>query len=234
MEKTSARRNPQDIWDWRSSRHKGTTAGHNYEPWLERWQPLLEAGRGVPVLDLGCGLGYDSLYLTGQGFQVIAADFSSGALRTACRTATQARAVQLNLGQGLPFPDGTFRTIVANLSLHYFSQAQTQRIVADVRRCLRMRGILFARFNSTRDYNHGAVGHAEIEPGYFIVNGMPKRFFDQYSVQMLFQAGWRAHSIEEQVVHCYSKSKVVWETVVEKEQHDASITQQEDPWQTFS
>jgi hypothetical protein len=111
---------------------------------------------------------------------------------------------------------------------------QTQRIVADVRRCLRTRGILVTRFNSTRDHNYGAAGHAEIEPGYFVVNGIPKRFFDQQSIQALFQAGWRTHSVEEQVIHCYSNPKVVWEVVVEKERHDASITQQEDPWQTLS
>jgi SAM-dependent methyltransferase len=225
MEKTRTSRNPQQVWDWRFSQYRGSPAGHNYEPWLERWQPLLEAGRGIPVLDLGCGSGHDSLYLTDQGFQVIAADFSCGALRTTCQTAAHAKVVQLDLGQGLPFPSGTSRTIVANLSLHYFSQTQTQRIVTDVRRCLRMRGILFARLNSTRDHNYRAAGHVEIEPGYFMVNGVPKRFFNQHSVQTLFRTGWRAHSVKEHVVHCYSKPKVVWEVVVEKAQRDT--TQQE-------
>jgi SAM-dependent methyltransferase len=66
-------------WDRIFSGLNEETAGK--DPWLERWRRLLEASRGSPVLDLGCGAGQDARFLTELGFAVIAADFSEEALK---------------------------------------------------------------------------------------------------------------------------------------------------------
>lgn len=53
------------------------------------------------------------------------------------------------------------------------------------------RGILLVQLNSTKDVNHGAVGHEEIEPGFYLVNGERKRFFDQDSIDTLLRLAGR-------------------------------------------
>jgi ubiquinone/menaquinone biosynthesis C-methylase UbiE len=120
------------------------------EAWLERWRHVLEAGRDSSVLDLGCGAGQDTLFLTELGFTVVAADFSEEALRLTRERAPVAKTENVNLNRGLPFPDARFGAIASSLSLHYFPWHQITRILDDVRRCLRPEGHLLARFNSTR------------------------------------------------------------------------------------
>jgi SAM-dependent methyltransferase len=120
------------------------------EAWLERWRHVLEASRGSPVLDLGCGAVQDVRFLTELGFAVIAADFSEEALKLTRAPAAKTQNVDLTRGL-LPFPDAHFGVIVASLSLHSFPWHQTTRILDDVCRCLKPDGYLLARYNSTQD-----------------------------------------------------------------------------------
>jgi SAM-dependent methyltransferase len=202
---------PRQIWDERYARPRQLS--DNYEPWLERWLALLEARRGVPILDLGCGQGRDSKYLAARGLRVIAADYSWRALQTARHTT---QAVQLDHGIALPFARDAFQVIVANLSLHYFRWQKTRQVINSIRHCLQAGGLLCARFNSTQDYNHGAAGHTELEAHCCVVRGVLKRFFDGPDLERLFQRGYKIHGLQEQTVHCYTRPKVVWEVVVER------------------
>ena len=135
-------------WDRIFSGLNEETAGK--DAWLERWRRVLEASRGSPVLDLGCGAGQDARFLTEVGFAVIAADFSEEALKLTRAPAAKTQNVDLTRGL-LPFPDAHFGVIVASLSLHSFPWHQTTRILDDVCRCLKPDGYLLARYNSTQD-----------------------------------------------------------------------------------
>lgn len=182
-----------------------------YDPWLERWQTVLETSRGTPILELGCGGGQDARSLTGLGFAVIATDFSEGALELTRRRAPEATLENVDLTRGLPFSDDAFRVIVASLSLHYFPWRQTREILDDVRRCLEPHGHLLARLNSTRDPRYCAAEKQEIEENFYLVGGMPKRLFDRTSVDALFDEGWEVVEAGERVTRRYGEAKVVWE-----------------------
>ncbi len=217
---------PREIWEGRFAGLHKDKVRHKYEPWLARWRALLETSHAIPLLDLGCGSGFDSRYLTGEGaetnhaFDVISADYCRSALVCTGEVAPRAKRVQMDLRGDLPFPHEMFQVIVANLCLHYFSWTQTRAIIEKVRRRLKGGGFLMARFNSKKDVHHGALGgpqgHEEVEPGCYIVGGMLKHFFNDEDLRRLFAKPWIIHGLEETTIHCYSKPKVVWEIVVEK------------------
>ena len=122
----------------------------------------------------------------------------------------QATRVQVDVGHGLPFDDGSFKFIVANLSLHYFDWLTTERVFQDVRRSLTPGGLLLVQLNSTKDVNHSAVCHEKIKPGFYLVNGKRKRFFDQDSIDKLFEKGWEIQGIQEVPEGGFGETKVLW------------------------
>ncbi len=195
------------------------------EDWLLAHSQFVRESNGggrLKVLDLGCGRGRDAVHLVEFG-EVIAADQSEEAL-TRCRDSVPGvTTVCLNIAQPFPFADGQFDFVLASLSLHYFSWVETQRAVAEMRRCLRPQGRSIVRLNSINDVNYGAgalARDAEIEPGYVRVWGQKKRFFDDTSVRALF-AGWQVRSMRELTINRYEKHKVVWEVLLKVEGSDA-------------
>jgi len=181
--------------------------------WLERWQEILnEKHEGKAILELGCGCGHDSTYLARLGYNVTATDFSEEALKICHQLAPSVTHLQVDVRQPLPFPNNSFYFVVASLSLHYFSWQQTKAIEKEIRRCLKNKGVFFVRLNSTNDTNYGAVGHKEIEPNFYLVNGIQKRFFDRDSIDTLFNEAWQFLGIEEMIVG----KKVLWEIILKK------------------
>jgi SAM-dependent methyltransferase len=180
----------------------------------------LEDARQGSILELGCGSGRDTHYLTSLGFKVIAGDYSPAAVKT-CRSHVPTADVRLiDIRKPLPFDDGTFPVIVASLCLHYFPWPETIAIMAEMRRCLAPNGFLLARVNSTGDIHYGASGHREIEPGLYDANGELKRFFDKEAVERLTGTKWHVWNREERTVHRYDSPKVVWELLLEKNRRD--------------
>ena len=184
------------------------------DPWLDKWLDLLKQKSATgPVLELGCGSGWDTVELLAAGCKVIASDLSTGNLSATKLAAPNADNVQLDNGQPLPFADHSLSIIVASLTLHYFPWTVTMQIASELRRCLKPDGILLARFNSTHDYNYGAsTTEPPIEPNLYFLGTMTKRFFDETSVRSFLQ-GWDIQFLEENIINRYEKPKSVWEVM---------------------
>lgn len=189
----------------------------NRDPWLARWLQLVRArAGGAPVLELGCGSGQDTATLLEAGLSVVALDLSASAVERARIAAPAADFHIQDLRAPFPASATEVGVIVASLSLHYFTWAETTGLVARIRATLRPGGILLCRLNSVKDHHFGATGHPLIEENYYLVGDMPKRFFDLRAVEALFASGWQVLSLEEQAIERYSKPKVVWEVVLER------------------
>ncbi len=184
------------------------------DPWLNKWLALIkQKSANRPLLELGCGNGWDTAELIAAGCTVVAADISSKNLAECMKAVPQAHFVQLDNGKPLPFAGASIDVIVASLSLHYFTWAVTMQIASELRRCLKTDGMLLARFNSTHDYNFGAATAAlPIEPNLYFIGTMTKRFFDEDHVRTFLQ-GWDIQFLEENTIHRYEKPKSVWEVM---------------------
>jgi SAM-dependent methyltransferase len=184
------------------------------DPWLGRWLPLIAERAGAdPVLELGCGAGRDTATLIDAGLSVVALDISPALVAEARLRCPGAELHCQDLIA--PFPVRRAGAIVASLSLHYFGWDETAALAARIRDTLRPGGVLVCRLNSTKDHHYGASGHTRIKDDFYLVEGEPKRFFDERAVRRLFGKGWTILSLGEFTVDRYEHPKVLWEVVLE-------------------
>lgn len=98
--------------------------------------------RGKHLLEVGCGMGYDSLEFLTRGVRVTATDLTPNAVKLARRhfevAGVHAEDVRTANALELPFTDETFDAVWANGVLH--ATGDTARAVREVRRVLKPGG----------------------------------------------------------------------------------------------
>ena len=112
-------------------------------PWImERIERESRLLRGKHLLEVGCGMGFDSLEFLKRGVRVTATDLTENAVRLARRhfeiAGVRAEAVQVDNALALSFPDETFDAVWANGVLH--ATSDTRRAIQEVRRVLKPGG----------------------------------------------------------------------------------------------
>lgn len=186
-----------------------------YDNWLAKYNDLLQNVISLPVLDLGCGLGSDTLHLTELGYNVLSADFSKEALKKIKRSISNTRLLQFDFHNGLPFRKKSAGLIIADLSIHYFPWKMTLEIIGDFAEILVPSGYLLCRVNSVQDFNHGAGEGVMVERNYYERDGIYKRFFDRDDICKLFN-NWNIIFCSECETLRYSKPKILWEIAIQK------------------
>ncbi len=181
-----------------------------YDDWLDKYLDFLNESKDIPIIDLGCGFGNDTLYLTERGFQVISCDYSIEALNRLKSFIEKPETIFLNMLDGLPFKDNIACVLIADLSIHYFSWNDTNKIINDISRVLLKSGYFICRVNSVKDMNHGAGQGIEIEDDFYNINGKFKRFFDKEQILKLFN-NWEIITLKEYEMNRYKDPKIVWE-----------------------
>lgn len=200
---------------WNETHKKFSTGKIVYDNWLDDYKEVLDKC-DTPVLDLGCGTGNDTLYLTERGFKVIACDYSEIAIDKIKQGLQEVETRQIDISQTLPFEDKTFDLIIADLSLHYFDEQTTKKIMQEIKRILRPNGNLLARVNSIADINHGAGQGEKLEENFYFVEGYNKRFFPIDDAQKFFSIVGKVKVREADMLR-YTKPKKVIEVNAERE-----------------
>lgn len=188
-----------------------------YDDWLDLFLDDINNCE-LPIIDLGCGSGNDSKYLIEHGKKVVACDYAENAVENARKNFPELiDAKCFDMTKGLPFEDGYAGIVVADLSLHYFSEEVTKSILAEIRRVLDKDGKLIFRVNSINDVNHGAGQGTEVEHHYYLneKNGRYKRFFDRDDINYFF-ADWNTEYVEEEKMDRYELLKILWRGKVSK------------------
>ena len=161
-----------------------------YDGWLEQDSKIATVVKGckTPILDLGCGVGIDTLHLIEEGHQVVACDFSNVALEKVKQNIPEAVTRQFNIAEGIPFTDEQFELIIGNKSIHYFSEQQTRELIDEIYRNLKANGYFAFVVNSTKDDGFGAGQGTLLEKDFYEVRGTTKRFFSEESLKEFFDS----------------------------------------------
>ena len=112
-------------------------------PWImERIDREAKLLKGKHLLEIGCGMGYDSLEFLKRGVHVTATDLTPNAIAISRRhfdlENVQAEDIRTANALDLPFPDGTFDAVWANGVLH--ATGDTHRAIQEARRVLKPGG----------------------------------------------------------------------------------------------
>lgn len=136
------------------------------------------------ILELGCGAGYDSLFFAQKGLEVVAVDFSQTAighvrdLITENKLEDKIQCRVKDLTKPWPkktYPCATVDAVFANKSLHYFKDSTTKKVLDNIYRILRPKGLLFASVHSA--FNKYAEEGDMVEEALFVYEGKLRRFF---------------------------------------------------------
>lgn len=106
------------------------------------------------LLDLGCGDGRDSIYFSNKGLEVIAVDFSESGINKLRARNNKIDYILKDI-RSINFKESTFDVIYAHLSLHYFDNKTTDKILANLFKILKKDGLIFIKCNSTDDILFG-------------------------------------------------------------------------------
>lgn len=109
---------------------------------MDRIEREAMALRGKHLLEIGCGMGYDSLEFLKRGVRVTAIDLTDSAVALARRhfevAGVEAEDVRVGNALNLPFDDNSFDAVWSNGVLH--ATGDTRQAVAEVRRVLKPGG----------------------------------------------------------------------------------------------
>ena len=141
-------------WDWNEADTEiWRRPSDELYPVADRWRRLGYRR----VLDLGCGMGRNALFLAECGFSVVAYDLSASGIakletRISVIEAETGILPDISLGTGdmlaLPYDGGSFDAVVAFHVIYHTTMDGLQRVVAEIHRVLRPAGELFVTFNS--------------------------------------------------------------------------------------
>ena len=97
--------------------------------WLDEFSSIIDSA-AAPILDLGCGSGNDTLYLIKKNKNVFAVDQSENAIINIKRNFPEVIETRtMNMLDGIDYPDNMFSIVIADLSLHYFSDEDDLKVI---------------------------------------------------------------------------------------------------------
>jgi 2-polyprenyl-3-methyl-5-hydroxy-6-metoxy-1,4-benzoquinol methylase len=152
---------------------------------LEILKPYCKKGR---LLDAGCGGGKFTLPLRMRGFDVVAVDVSSSALKSTKDSSTNRKLdidfLAANVYE-LPFRDASFNVIWCYGVLQHLLLKERESTVSEFKRILNEEGLLFIEVFGENDMRYGG---SEIERGTFSrKNGIIYHYFNKNELNELLK-----------------------------------------------
>ena len=142
--------------------------------WIDEYKEYL-SNNGL-CLDLGCGIGQYSKRFMEYGYDVISADISKIALNKVKEFNTNI--INLDMREKLLFKDDMFDIVFANLSIHYFSDLDTKKLINEIKRILKRNGLFIGSVNGIEGLDVIKETAKELEYHYYFNKDKYIRLFD--------------------------------------------------------
>ena len=182
-----------------------------YDEWFYDFESIISNVK-TEIVDLGCGVtGNNTLYLLEKGKQVISCDFAEEALNV-IKTIKGSKTLLFDMLNTFPFEDNSTELVIADLSLHYYKEEDTKRIISEIKRILKPNGYLFFRVNSTNSTEYKKIidrRDEEIESNLFFSKNMEKRFFNENDINKYFK-DFKIISLKEENMARWCPDKIIW------------------------
>ena len=153
------------------------------------------------------------MYLLEIGKEVIPCDYSINAINNIKKLPELKEIKHFDMTKEIPFNDNFTDIIIADLTLHYFSEEQTFNILEEIKRILKPNGLLIFRVNSTRDTNFMPNNMLEIEHNFYETSDGYKRFFNEEDINKFFEK-WNIVYINQEDMGRYGHTKILWKGAV--------------------
>jgi cyclopropane fatty-acyl-phospholipid synthase-like methyltransferase len=105
---------------------------------------------GSRILDLGCGGGRNAIYLATGGYEIHGVDISNAAVEL-CKKRLARHGLPGDFKQGtfsnIPYPNNFFDGVICIASLDHVSFQMAQESIIEIRRILRIEGIVLLTFD---------------------------------------------------------------------------------------
>jgi ubiquinone/menaquinone biosynthesis C-methylase UbiE len=108
---------------------------------------------GMKTLDIGCGNGRDSAWLSKNGFEVIGLDASLGMLRQAKKRHPKTHFLQAALPELSGIPDATFSNALCSAVLMHMERSELQLATKSILRVLTKGAVLLVSIRGTLEAN---------------------------------------------------------------------------------
>ncbi len=168
-----------------------------YLPWIPE---RLHAASALRVLDLGCGSGWLSVFLSREGFKVTGIDVADHALELGKQwAAMEDLQIQFDVGDlgDLPYPDGSFDAVVANSIIEHLPLSLALVAMTKLKSLLVEGGTFVGCFDKV---GTGPGEYYKLEDGTQVYTdksrkGMMLRYFPDDEVKELFN-GWKIDELK--------------------------------------
>ena len=175
--------------------------------WLDKYQKYFN-NKGK-CLDLGCGIGQYSKWFMEKGYDVLSADISDIALKEVSKF--NKNIMKLDMMNDFPFEDNTFQLVFANLSIHYFSNDDTKKLMDKIYRILKKGGLFVGSVNSFKGYKYIKNQAVELDDHFYFYNDKNIRLFDLEDVKKyLFKYDILEIKEEETVRFNHKKNYIIF------------------------
>ena len=168
------------------------------------------------ILDLGCGLGGNSIFLAKEGFNICAGDICSEYINILKNKANEMNLKNINCKEldmkDIPYENNIFDAVICSSTLDHSTFEEIKMIVNEIHRILKPNGILITDLLSVEDKSFG-MGE-EIEQNTFVggrkgEEGIPHHYTDENEIVELFKSFKEVHVYRRNYIFDLADSEVI-------------------------